>query len=99
MNIPNQSALPQSKQDDIFQKISENWEDLKLSLRRIRSIERDLAVQDSRSSIYVVRAVLFSFIFLLIVFLMNEFSHSFGQSIVGFFNESSNIFFDVVDHF
>jgi hypothetical protein len=98
LNFPNLSNLPPSKQDEIYQKINENWDDLKLSLRRVKTIESDFMVQDARSSIYVVRAILFSFIFLLVVFLLKEFTHSFGGNMAHFWSESSDAFFDIVDH-
>jgi hypothetical protein len=98
IKFPNLNQLPQSKQDEIFLKIYENWEDLKLSLRRIQSIERDLMIQDSRSSIYVVKAVLFSVVFLLLVYIFNEFSHGFTRQILGFVHDTTNLFYEVVDN-
>ena len=97
MGFPNLSALPPSKQEEIFQKIEENWQDLKLSLRRVKGIEKDLRDADARSSIYVVKAIFFSAIFLLAVFIFNEAHRVFGNSVTGFMKESQEIFFEMMD--
>ncbi len=97
IGFPNLGGLAQSKQDEIHQKTLENWEDLKLSLRRIRTVERDLLVEDAKSSIYVVRAILFSIVFLLVVFTVKEAYRNFGKSFISFYKESEEMFFDIFD--
>jgi hypothetical protein len=79
--FPNLTSLAQSKQEEIHQKARENWEDLKASLRRIKSIEADLALQDARSSIWVIRALLISMMIFLGAFVINEAFRSFGRSL------------------
>lgn len=91
-NFPNIHALAHSKQEEIHQKALENWEDLKLSLRRLRTIERDMALSDARSSVWVVKAILFSFIVIISVFVVNEAFRSFGKSFTMFLDETVKLF-------
>jgi hypothetical protein len=78
--FPNLQSLAQSKQEEIHQKARENWEDLKVSLRRIKSIEQDLALSDSKSSVWVIRAMIFSTFMILGTFVLQELFRSFGTS-------------------
>lgn len=77
--FPNMSSLGQSQQEELHQKAREHWEDLKVSLRRLRSIEKDLAIADARSSVWVIRAVVFSTMIILFVILANEALRSMGK--------------------
>ena len=53
------ATLTQNKQEEIHTKTLENWEDLRICLRRLKTIERDMATEDARSSIWVVKSILF----------------------------------------
>jgi hypothetical protein len=79
-NFPNLTALAQAKQEEIHQKAMENWESLKVSMRRLKTIESDLAIADARSSIWVIKSLLFSFVVILSTWVINEICRSFGRS-------------------
>lgn len=96
-SFPNLLALAQSKQEEIHAKALEHWEDLKLSLRRIRTIEKDLLLEDARSSIYVVKAVIFSTMTLLLVFILNETFRTFGKSFGNFIEDTARRLLDFLD--
>jgi hypothetical protein len=83
-NFPNMTSLAQSKQEEINQKARENMEDLKATMRRIKGIERDMAAADARSSIWVIWSLIFSFVSILSVFVINEAFRSFGKSFTTF---------------
>ncbi len=79
-NFPNFQSLAQSKQAEINQKALENMEDLRRTLRRIRLAEKDLTDGDSKSSVLVIYALLFSFTTIITVYVAKEMAHSFGTS-------------------
>lgn len=95
--FPNLQSLAQSKQEEIHQKARENWEDLRVSLRRLRSIENDLAVQDSRSSVWVIRALMFSTFMILGTYVMKETFRSFGMSADIFLDSIVKSFFKLFE--
>ncbi|MDZ4678277.1 MAG: hypothetical protein SGI74_12300 [Oligoflexia bacterium] len=78
--FPNLTSPPQSKQDEIQQKAHENWNDLKATLRRVKAIEAEISLQDARSSIWVIRALILSTMVILGCFIINEAFRSFGKS-------------------
>lgn len=95
-NFPNMTALTQGKQEEIHQKTLENWEDLKICLRRLRTIERDMSTEDARSSIWVIKAVIFSFVVSLTVFVLSEGFRSFGGSFLSFMKDTFQVGVDSV---
>jgi hypothetical protein len=95
-NFPNMSSLTQSKQEEVHQKSLENWEDLRICLRRLKTIEKDMATEDARSSIWVVKAVLFSFMVILSVFIISEGFRSFGGSFIVFMRETFQLASDTL---
>jgi len=68
-NFPGFASLNMSKQKDLFEKAVDHFEELKVTLAKIEVIERELKVDDLRSTIWVVQtfffciAVLISFYF------------------------------------
>ena len=97
-NMPNFATLPQSKQEEIHHKTLENWEDLKICLRRIRAIERDMATEDARSSIWVVKAIIFSFVVCITVFIISEGFRFFGGSFVEFMHDTFKLGTDTINN-
>jgi hypothetical protein len=97
-NFPNMSTLTQSKQEEIHHRTLENWEDLKICLRRIRTIERDMATEDARSSIWVIKAIIFSFVVTLTVFIISEGFRFFGGSLTQFMNDTFQLANDTFNH-
>ncbi len=87
-NFPSMNTLTQNKQEEIHQRILENWEDLKICLRRLKTIEKEMATEDARSSIWVIKALLFSFIVTMTVFVLGEGFRSFGGSFLGFMKDT-----------
>jgi len=95
-SFPNMATLTQSKQEEVHQKSLENWEDLRICLRRLKTIEKDMATEDARSSIWVIKAILFSFMVTLSVFIINEGFRSFGGSFLSFMKETFQLASDTL---
>jgi hypothetical protein len=90
-NFPNIGTMTQTKQEEVHQKVLENWEDLKICLRRLRAIEKEMATEDARSSIWVVKALLFSFMVSMFVFVVSEGFRSFGGSFISFMHDTFDL--------
>jgi hypothetical protein len=86
-NFPNMSGLTQSKQEELAQKVREHWEELRISLRRLKTIEKDIEMEDARSTLWVVRAVIFSIILILIIFVAKEAILSMGVPVKVFVDD------------
>lgn len=92
-NFPNLAGLTQNKQEELAQKVKEHWEELRISLRRIKTIEKDLEMEDARSTIWVVRAIIFATILILMVFVAKEALISMGMPIQVIADDLLNWFF------
>jgi len=73
-NFPKMNQLPPSKRQELNNHLIGHFKDLKISLRRIVSIEQELRVKDSRSTIWVIQALFISgFSILLLAVVMEAF--------------------------
>lgn len=69
-SFPGWNALNMSKQRDLFEKALEHFEDLKLTLTKVEVIEKEVRIEDVRSTVWVIQAaalclfVLMAFVFL-----------------------------------
>jgi hypothetical protein len=69
-NFPGFASLNMSKQKELFEKAVDHFEELKVTLAKIEAIERELKVEDLRSTVWVVKtfficvAVLISYFFI-----------------------------------
>jgi hypothetical protein len=59
-SFPGWNALNMSKQKDLFEKALAHFEDLKATLIRIEAIEREVRIIDVRSTVWVMRACVYS---------------------------------------
>lgn len=59
-HFPGMSSLTRTKQQELREKFKEHFRELNQSLKKIEKIETDLRVQDVRSTIYVVKALWWS---------------------------------------
>ncbi len=71
-SLPNFASLAQSKQDELSSKAREHWEELKVCLRRVKTIEKDLDLEDARSTIWVVKAFFISVMVVFVAFIIHE---------------------------
>lgn len=56
-NFPGISQLTRAKQQELRDRFKEHFNELVFMLKKIEKIERDLMLEDARSTIYVVRAL------------------------------------------
>jgi hypothetical protein len=56
-NFPGLAALSLAKQQEIHEKVLEHFEELKMHLRHVEKVEREFKLDDVRSTVWVVKAL------------------------------------------
>ena len=79
-NFPNLSELNPKKLEELIQKTKEHWEELRIVLRRLSTVEKEMEIEDSRSTLLVVKAILLATFIILSAIIVNEAVLSFGIS-------------------
>lgn len=90
-NFPNLSALSMSKQQEILDHAVEHFDELRLTLKHIENVLKDEAIQDIRSTVWVVRTAVYTVVSIVAAAFVTEFSGALGQPLWVVFN-------DLVDH-
>ena len=73
-SFPGLQHLAMSKQQELFDKAMEHFEDLKLTVRKIEQIDRDTKLEDIRSTVWVVKAIIYCVFGLLVLAFLMELS-------------------------
>ncbi|MES2856463.1 MAG: hypothetical protein V4692_11400 [Bdellovibrionota bacterium] len=69
-SFPGMQHLSMSKQQELFDRAMEHFEDLKVTLRKVEQIEKEVRLEDVRSTVWVVKALIYCvFAFLTVAFL------------------------------
>lgn len=66
-SFPGLQHLSMSKQQELFDRAMEHFEDLKITLRKIEQVDRELRLADVRSTVWVLKALVYSFFVLLVL--------------------------------
>ncbi len=85
-SFPGWNVLNMSKQKDLFETALRHFEDFKATLGKIETIERDVQIEDVRSTVWVMRACVYSVCVLLVFAIAKE--------ITGGVMPSMNVFID-----
>jgi hypothetical protein len=93
-SFPGFQHLSMSKQQDLSDRAMDHFEDLKLTLRKIESIEKEIRLEDMRSTVLVVKAVMYCCLAMLIIAFLKEISRGVLPTAVVVFD---NLFGDIVD--
>ena len=81
-NFPGVSQLTRAKQQELRDRFKDHFKELVYMLKKIEKIEKDLMIEDARSTIYVIRAFWFSVISLVLTWFLVEVFR--GLAITGF---------------
>jgi hypothetical protein len=71
-SFPGWNALNMSKQKELFERALHHFEDLKATLVKIEVIEREVRMEDVRSTVWVVKAVVYAVSALLLLLFLKE---------------------------
>lgn len=73
-SFPGLQHLAMSKQQDLFDRAMEHFDELKLTLKKIEQIDREVKIEDVRSTVLVVQVVVYCLFALALVGFMLEVS-------------------------
>jgi hypothetical protein len=73
-SFPGLHHLAMSKQQELFDRAMDHFEDLKATLRKVEGIDREVKVEDVRSTVLVIKAVIYCAFALLILGFLLEIS-------------------------
>jgi hypothetical protein len=73
-SFPGLEKLGMSKQQDLYDRAMTHFEDLKATLRKVEQIEKEVKLDDVRSTVWVVKALIYSVFALLVLGFLLEVS-------------------------
>lgn len=73
-SFPGVQALAMSKQQELLDRANEHFKDLTATLRKIEQIDREVRAEDVRSTVWVIKALMYGLVAILVVALMRELS-------------------------
>ncbi len=87
-NFPGISSLTRAKQQELREKFKEHFKELQYILMRVEKVEADLRISDTRSTIYVVRALWLAGIGIILLAFLLEIIRGLAQTGFVVFDES-----------
>lgn len=73
-SFPGMQHLSMSKQQELFDRAMEHFEDLKVTLKKVEMIEHEVRLEDVRSTVWVIKAMVYSVFGLLVLAFLLELS-------------------------
>ncbi|MES2966028.1 MAG: hypothetical protein V4760_19255 [Bdellovibrionota bacterium] len=73
-SFPGMQHLSMSKQQELFDRAMEHFEDLKVTLKKVEQIETEVRLDDVRSTVYVIKALVYCVFGLLVLAFLLEVS-------------------------
>lgn len=95
-NFPNLAQLSMSKQQEILDHALGHFEELRQTIKAIEYIVRDEAIQDIRSTVWVIRTLVYVSVILLATAFVLEFSGALGQPLWAVFNDFADTSFKFI---
>lgn len=86
-NFPGLGSLALSKQQEIYDRVLEHFEELKHYLKQIEQVERDVKLADVRSTVWFVKACTHAAFFVLVVGFTLEVVNGLGASFNSVIND------------
>ena len=74
-SFPGVQHLSMSKQQELFDRAMEHFEDLKVTLKKVDAIEREVRLEDVRSTVMFVKAAIYCVFAIVILAFLLEASH------------------------
>lgn len=95
-SFPNIDQLPMAKRQEIFDRVQHHFDELTLTLKRIEQIENDIKIQDSRSTLWVIQAVVACTVIISVWAVMIEGFRNLGLTFHVVMDDVSEIFFKIL---
>lgn len=99
-NFPGMSSLTKSKQQELQEKVKDHFNELTETIKKIEEVQRDLRIQDIRSTIWIVRALVMSAGAILITsFVIDVIYGGIGENAYAVFDDAYTHLFDWISRF
>ncbi len=95
-DFPNLSQLPMTKQQEILDHAVSHFEELKMTLKMIEHISREEIVRDLRSTVWVIRCMVYSLAAIVAVAFLLDFNHGLREICWRMFNDYTNKLFELL---
>ncbi len=95
-NFPGLGALSLSKQQEIYERVLDHFEELKSYLGQIEQVERDVKLADVRSTVWFVKTLSNAAIFILVVGFTLDVINGLGSSFHTVLNDMTSRLTDVI---
>lgn len=92
-NFPNLSQLAMSKQQEILDNAIAHFEELRATLKAIEYIVRDEGIKDIRSTVWVLRSLVYTVTGVIVTIFMHEFTETLGRPLWIVFNDFAIVSF------
>lgn len=86
-NFPGLGALSLSKQQELYEKVLDHFEELKDTLKQIEGVERDVQLADVRSTVGFMKAVVNASFFVIVIGFCLEVMNGLGTSLHNVIND------------
>ena len=97
-DFPGMHTLPMSKQQEIMEKVLAHFEELKFYLHKLEVLQKDVKMDDLRSTVWVIKAIIYSLFFIIVIVFLRSAAlgilESFDYVINEYTNEAINWLFD-----
>lgn len=80
-NFPGMNSLTRAKQQELFEKFKHHFYELQYMLKKIEKIQKDLKMEDVRSTIYVVRTTWYAIAAITVLAVILEFFGGLAQTL------------------
>ncbi|MCB9026808.1 MAG: hypothetical protein H6625_10855 [Bdellovibrionaceae bacterium] len=91
-DFPGKHALPLSKQQELMEKVIQHFEELKLYLNRVEITQKDVKLDDLRSTVWVIKAIAYSSFIIVFVYFLRSAAINMMQSFDYVVNDYTNSF-------
>lgn len=95
-SFPGWNALNMSKQKELFERALHHFEDLKATLTKIEVVEKEVRMEDVRSTVWVVKSVVYAISVLLIFVFIREMTGGVLPAAHTLIESSTSTFVDLV---
>lgn len=80
-SFPGLQHLSMSKQQELYDKAMEHFDDLKITLRKVEQIDREVRLDDVRSTVWVVKAAIYCLFAVLVLAFLLDISKGLADSV------------------
>lgn len=95
-SYPAMDTLPMGKRQEMLERVQEHFDELQRLLKRIEQVENDIRIQDTRSTVWVVQAIVISSMMIVILAVILEAFRTMGMPITVVYEDVQEVLFKIL---